>query len=70
MPVSVGDSSCGAARTPEGNAYVVFAGGFYDSEVHVYHVSSGIWLPGPLLPFATADAAVVQTENSFLLVGG
>ena len=50
---------------------VVMAGGLYASqskEVAIY--VDGEWAEGPELPFKLTDGKVIQSETSFLIVGG
>ena len=66
-------SACGAATTADGSRIVVVAGGVdgnYLDRVQVLDVATGVWSVGPTLPFQVYTGTAVQTEDSFLLIGG
>ena len=77
VPRRVDGASCGAAKTPSGDDIVIVAGGYetkvgYVNTTQVLDVASGNWTElGPALPSrANYQGRVLQTETSFLIVGG
>ena len=64
-------AQCGTFIAPDGSKQLVVAGGAPDIDrSRILDVETRIWREGPQLPFPIQDAAVLQDENTFIILGG
>ena len=71
MPYATSGEAAGwAFNTVEQKRYVVAAGGFDNDRVQIYDPDMNDWEFGPLMPIDIRYGAVIQFNNTFMIVGG